>query len=58
MSAFTVLAIYLIPFLVIGIAARLLMKRRAIDLTEVQAEAGPKRRKNKGFLLGAWHAED
>ena len=58
MGALTTLAIYLVPFLVIGIAAKLLMKRRAVDLSDVQAQAGPNRRKHRAFLLGAWRTED
>jgi hypothetical protein len=58
MSALETLAIYLVPFLLIGIVVKLAMKRRAIDLSDVQAQAGPNRRKNKGFLLGSWRKED
>ncbi|MGY4406531.1 flagellar biosynthesis/type III secretory pathway M-ring protein FliF/YscJ [Bradyrhizobium sp. USDA 3315] len=52
MNAFEVFAIYLMPFVIIAIAIRLLMRRYAVDLPDVQKQAGsaPKRR----FLLGAW----
>lgn len=58
MSALTTLAIYLGPFIVLGIATKLLMKRRAVDLGDVQSEAGSNRRPRKVFLLGAWRTED
>ena len=55
MKAFEVFAIYVTPFVIIGIAIKLLMKRYAVDLPEVQKQAGaaPKRR----FLLGAGRSE-
>jgi len=58
MGALTTLAIYLVPFLVIGTLAKLLMKRKGVDLTDVQAQAGPNRRKRRVFLLGAWRTEE
>ena len=57
MRALEVFAIYVAPFLIIGIAVKLLMKRRSVDLSDVQAQAGPKRRARKVFLLGAWRNE-
>lgn len=57
MPALEVFAIYVAPFLIIGIAVKLLMKRRGVDLSDVQAQAGPKRRARKVFLLGAWRNE-
>jgi hypothetical protein len=56
MRALEVFVIYVAPFLIIGIAAKLLMKRRGVDLSDVQA--GPKRRARKVFLLGAWRNEE
>ena len=55
MNAFEVFAIYVTPFVIIGIAIKLAMKRYAIDLPDVQKQAGstPKRR----FLLGAWRKD-
>ncbi|UGY02417.1 hypothetical protein [Bradyrhizobium quebecense] len=55
MNAFEVLAIYVTPFVVIAVAIKLLMKRYAVDLPDVQKQAGaaPKRR----FLLGAWRSD-
>ena len=58
MRALEVFAIYVAPFLIIGIAVKLLMKRRGVDLSDVQAQAGPKRRTRKVFLLGAWRHEE
>jgi hypothetical protein len=58
MRALVVFAIYVTPFLIIGIAARLLMKRRGVDLSDVQAQAGPNRKPRKVFLLGAWRWEE
>jgi len=56
MKAFEVLAIYVTPFLIIGAAIKLLMKRYAIDLHEVQKHAGSKPRRR--FLLGAWYKDE
>ncbi len=55
MRAFGVFAIYVTPFVIIAIAIKLLMKRYAIDLPDVQKQAGaaPMRR----FLLGAWRSD-
>jgi hypothetical protein len=58
MKALETLAIYLIPFLVLGVAARFWLKRRAVDLTNVQQQAGTKRKPRRVFLLGAWRTED
>ncbi|QIG91396.1 MULTISPECIES: hypothetical protein [unclassified Bradyrhizobium] len=55
MKAFEVFAIYLTPFVILGVAIRLLMKRYAVDLPDLHNQAGatPKRR----FLLGAWRSD-
>jgi uncharacterized membrane protein len=58
MKALETLGIYLIPFLIIGVAIRLLMKRHSVELADVQKQAGTKRRPRKVFLLGGWRAED
>jgi hypothetical protein len=58
MWALETLAIYLVPFLIIGVAIKLLMKRYGVDLTDVQKQAGTKRRPRKVFLLGGWRTED
>jgi hypothetical protein len=56
MKAFEVFAIYVTPFLIIGAAIKLLMKRYAVDLPDVQKHAGSKPRRR--FLLGAWYADE
>ena len=56
MKAFEVFAIYVTPFLIIGAAIKLLMKRFAVDLPDVQKHAGSKPRRR--FLLGAWHTDE
>jgi hypothetical protein len=58
MRALEVFVIYVAPSLIIGIAAKLLMKRRGVDLSDVQAQAGPNRRARKVFLLGTWRNEE
>jgi hypothetical protein len=58
MRALETFVIYVAPFVIIGIAAKLLMKRKSVDLSGVQAQAGPNRRARKAFLLGAWRNED
>ena len=57
MWALEVFAIYVTPFLVLGAAVMLLMKRYAVNLTDVQSQAGPNRRPRKVFLLGGWRTE-
>ena len=58
MGALETFIIYVTPFLIIGIAAKLLMRRRGVDLSDVQAQAGPNRKPRKVFLLGAWRKEE
>jgi hypothetical protein len=61
MWGLTVAAIYFGSFIVIGIIAKIvlgkLMARTGADLADVQALAGPNRRKRKVFLLGMWREE-
>jgi hypothetical protein len=57
MEALETFAIYVTPFLILGAVAKLLLKRYAVDLTDVQAQAGPKRRPRSVFLLGGWRSE-
>lgn len=56
MKALEVFAVYVLPFIILGIAIKLWMRRRAIELTDAQRQAGgaPRRR----FLLGAWRTDD
>ena len=56
MKAFETFAIYIMPFLILGAAVRFLMKRYAVDLSDVERQAGPKPRRR--FLLGAWRSEE
>ena len=58
MRALETFVIYVTPFLVIGIAAKLLVKRKGVDLSDVQAQAGSNRRARKVFLLGALRNEE
>lgn len=57
MPALETLVIYLTPFLIIGIAIKLLMNRYGTDLADVQGQAGTKRQPRKVFLLGGWRTE-
>lgn len=57
MKALETFAIYVTPFLILGLVAKLLLKRYVVDLDDVQAQAGPKRRPRKVFLLGSWRTE-
>ena len=56
MKAFEVFAIYVTPFLIIGAAIKLLMRRYAVDLPDVQKHAGSKPRRR--FLLGALRTDE
>jgi hypothetical protein len=56
MKAFEVFVVYVTPFLIIGAAIKLLMKRYAVDLSDVQEHAGSKPRRR--FLLGAWYEDE
>ena len=62
MGALLTAAIYFGSFLAIGLIAKLAARRwidrSGTDLTNLQAQAGAKRRKSKAFLLGAWRNED
>jgi len=57
MKALETFAIYVTPFLILGLVAKLLLQRYVVDLTDVHEQAGPKRRPRKVFLLGSWRAE-
>jgi len=52
---FLILLIYLVPFLTLGIAVRVWMRRKA-KLSEVQAEGDPERERAR-FMLGIWRRE-
>lgn len=57
MRALGTFAIYVTPFLILGVLAKLLLRRNAVDLIDVQEQAGPKRRARRVFLLGGWRTE-
>ncbi|MBR0755896.1 hypothetical protein JQ604_27305 [Bradyrhizobium jicamae] len=57
MTALETFAIYVTPFLVLGLAAKLLLKRYAVDLSDVQEQAGANRKPRRMGLLGAWRTE-
>ena len=57
MRAFLTLAVYIAPFLLIGVAAKIWVKRKAVGLSDVQAEGDPHRKKRPRFLLGIWRDE-
>ena len=44
-KAFETFAIYITPFVIIGAAVSFLMKRYAVDLSDVEKQAGPKPRR-------------
>jgi hypothetical protein len=50
-------AVYLTPFLLIGVAAKIWMKRKGVELSDVQAEGGAHRKRRPRFLLGIWRDE-
>ena len=54
MKAIETFAIYVTPFLILGLVAKLLLQRYVVDLADVQEQAGPNRRSRKVFLLGGW----
>jgi hypothetical protein len=62
MRALLTAIVYFGSFLAIGLIAKLAigrwMNRSGADLPDLQAQAGPNRRKHKAFLLGAWRNEE
>ena len=57
MNPLEMFAIYIVPFIVLGIAAKLYMRSHGVDLADVQDQAGTNRRPRKVFLLGSWRTE-
>ncbi len=49
------LAIYITPFVVIAVAAKLWMQRK-VKLSDVQSEGDPQRERAR-FLLGIWRRD-
>ena len=62
MRALATAILYFGTFLTIGFFAKRLidkwMSQKGADLSDVQAQAGPNRKKHRVFLLGAWRNED
>jgi hypothetical protein len=58
MKALETFAIYVAPFLILGLLTKLLLRRYVVDLTDVQQRAGPKHRPRRVLLLGGWRTED
>ena len=62
LHALLVLAIYLVPFLLLGFLAKRWLgrwsERRGVDLVEYRADQGPHRGERRAFLLGFWRKED
>jgi hypothetical protein len=58
MKALETFAIYVTPFLILGLLTKLLLRRYVVDLTDVQQQAGRKHRPRRVFLLGGWPTED
>ena len=57
MSPFLTFAIYVVPFLALGIAIRYWLKRQSVGLADVQAQGDPNRKRSR-FLLGIWRHEN
>jgi hypothetical protein len=61
MRALVTAVIYFGSFLAIGLVAKVvigrLMLRKNLELSEIQAQAGPRRGKRRVFLLGFWRDE-
>jgi len=57
MQALATIGIYLVPFLLIGIAARRWMRRHDVGREDLRAEGAPDRRRSR-FLLGVWRDDE
>jgi hypothetical protein len=57
MDALLILAVYVVPFVVIGIFVKRWIDRKNTELSDVQAEGDPNRPKRPRFLLGIWRDE-
>jgi hypothetical protein len=53
MDALLVLAIYVIPFIVLGIVAKRWFDRKDVGLSDVQAEGDPNRARRPRFCWGS-----
>jgi hypothetical protein len=52
MRALLTVAVYITPFLLIGVAAKIWIKRKGVELSDVQAEGDPNPKRRARFLLG------
>ena len=57
MRAIIVAAIYVAPFLAVGIGVKIWMARKGVGLFDVRVQGDPNRRRSR-FLLGIWRYED
>jgi hypothetical protein len=57
MDALFILAVYVVPFVVIGIFVKRWIDRKNTELSDVQAEGDPNRQRRPRFLLGIWRDE-
>jgi hypothetical protein len=57
MRAVLTLAAYITPFLLIAFAGKIWLKRKGVELSDLQAEGDPHRPKRSRFLLGIWSHE-
>ena len=57
MDALLILAVYVVPFVVIGIFVKRWIDRKNTELSDVQAEGDPNRPRRPRFLLGIWRDE-
>ena len=58
MRALVTAFIFFGTFVAIGLAAKWWLRQRTVDLSDVQAQAGPNRGKRRLFLLGSWRSEE
>jgi hypothetical protein len=56
-GAFINIAVTVVPFVIIGMAVKILMKCKVLELSDVQRQAGPNRKPRKVLLLGSWRAK-
>jgi hypothetical protein len=56
LGALLTVAVYITPFL-IEVAAKIWIRRKGVDLSDVQAEGDPNRKRRPRFLLGIWRDE-
>jgi hypothetical protein len=51
MRALLTVAVYITPFLLIGVAPKIWIKRKGVELSDVQGEGDPNRKRRARFLL-------